>query len=231
VHVPIWNSSTATALNVSDMLNQGAALSGADSVSVSDVSCEIQSVGMAMVNEGGNSVPAGRLARGTAIRPRWYGTGRGCRSGQFRLRHHQRRADDRAAVSVTTDFEVAGVEIDVDAHNPVSLVYDGAEDEFEMYGSVTVSVENPDGDDPSTLTATMGDANDPGLIVSNGMLEQLDFTISADFEIADLDFSADDVGMNYTAGTDNYAFFGSATVSLTDLITASANLGRSRCPG
>jgi hypothetical protein len=225
--VAVTPSQPSTTLQVSDLLGTGANLTGADSVKVAGVPLQIASIGLAQVSSAPVAALRGQLQLdldGTTLTV-------GVNQTNYVYVANNSVQMTGAAVSVTTSFEVAGVQIDVDPSNPVSLVYNGQLGEFQMYGSVTCSVnDSVSGDE--TLTATMGSAASPGLIVdTTGALEQLNFTISADFTIAGLEFTADDVGMNYTAATNNYAFFGSVTVSLSEVITASASLGTESAPG
>ncbi len=89
--------------------------------------------------------------------------------------------------------------------------------DYILFGGLTISVSG------NTMTATMGNADNPGLIIQNGDVTQINMAISGSFQVSGFGFAIQDAGLDYTATADEYLIFG--TFTLTDVFTASVQLG------
>lgn len=233
--VPVWSSPTAVSLAVANVLGNGASLTGAGTVAVTGVPLQIESFGLGQVSD-----TTGNLTDVAALR--------GDLNFDFNVDGHVDLtvavgganfvyvADNQvemtgADVAVSSNFDIFGLELTIPSSDPLTLVYDGAQNEFEMSGEVTFSVLNPD-NSSSFLTAEMeSQSGGPGLIIQDGTVEQLDFDINGGFSIFYLKFEAEDVGLDYNNDGNYFALFGTATVQLTKGISGSASLGTESSPG
>ncbi len=89
--------------------------------------------------------------------------------------------------------------------------------DYVLYGSLSVAVSG------NTMSATLGTSTDAGLIIQNGVVEQINMSISGSFQISGFPFDIDDAGLYYTASNDEYQIYG--TFTLTDVFSASVQLG------
>ena len=107
--------------------------------------------------------------------------------------------------------------------------YTSSTQQFEMYGAVTVTVSGVD-----SITATMGSASDPGLVVDplTGDVTAVNMAISGTFSVFGLGItspSTNPAALVYRAATDEYEISGS--VSVPNLFDATVTLGTSSQPG
>ena len=89
--------------------------------------------------------------------------------------------------------------------------------DYILYGGLTLAVSG------NTFSATLGTSTNPGLIIQNGVVEQINMSISGSFQISGFGFEIDDAGLDYTATNDEYLIFG--TFTLSDVFSASVQLG------
>ena len=123
---------------------------------------------------------------------------------------------------VTADFSVKGLGVSPDN---LTFQYDTAEDFFEMYGDVTISIGEDD------LTAIMGDEDDPGLIVENGSISHVNIGVSEDFELSGLKIKTTDLGVEWNSSSSHdYHIYGDANLSI-DSETIDTDFGTYSDPG
>jgi hypothetical protein len=127
-------------------------------------------------------------------------------------------------MAVTGSFTIFGVTLDP---QDLTFAYDAALDQFEMSGSLAISTSSQaigtaTGQVFDEVTATLGQGGSPGLIVSNGVLQQLDVSINGSFNLFGLTVAPNDLTVDYNAGDSVLQITGGVT--LTDLFGASADL-------
>jgi len=105
--------------------------------------------------------------------------------------------------------------------NDLTFMYNtsGSSPEYVMYGSLSVSVGG------NTMTATMGNSSDPGLIVQGSTVTQINMVISGFFQISGFGFTIQNAGLDYTATANSTQYLIFGTFTLTDVFTATVQLG------
>ncbi|MBO6523797.1 MAG: hypothetical protein JJ971_08235 [Balneolaceae bacterium] len=106
---------------------------------------------------------------------------------------------------VTADFEMKGITISPDA---LTLEYDSPNTQFEFYGSVSVKFDGEEVD------ATLGDADDPGIVFDNGAITHVNFGLTADFEIKSLAVIPDNLTFEYDSGENHFEMYGNLTFKI-----------------
>ncbi len=127
---------------------------------------------------------------------------------------------------ITADFKIGGFEL-----KPTDLTfqYDKPKDQWEMYGDVSFIL------DKDTITALLGNAASPGLLVQNGILTQLNIAVNSDIKIAKLDVKTDSLGVKYVrtnlpGGHYTETFYMYGGVSFSELWSASVTLNTPQNP-
>jgi hypothetical protein len=86
------------------------------------------------------------------------------------------------STTLTGSFTLAGAKI---TSNGLTFQYDRAHDQvpaqFEMYGDLTLTV--PTGETAQVLTVEMGSSSDPGLVIKDGQLSQINMGLSGSFDL------------------------------------------------
>lgn len=123
--------------------------------------------------------------------------------------------------SITTDFTISELSF---APNSLTFKYDSANALYALYGDATISFDGND------IDLVLGDEDTPGIVIENGSLSSINASVTADFEIFDLDFSPDGLTFVYDSDGDLYELYGSASVSF-DGNTVSIGLGDQDTPG
>ncbi len=122
---------------------------------------------------------------------------------------------------VTADFEIESLTI-----SPTGLTfeYDTSEDYFEMYGDIEFKI----GDDD--VVATLGDSDDPGLVIEDGAITQINIGITEDFTVSGLSVKTEDLGVEWKSGSSKFDMYGDAGLSV-DNETIDVDFGTSDDPG
>ena len=134
---------------------------------------------------------------------------------------------------VTTNFNLFGVAVSTDAGNGLNFEYDTVNEQFEMYGGLSVSFP-PSGS--TALTAKMGtSADDPGLTIIDGELEKLNLTVTGNINVYGLALGANGAGVKWvkgaTAGDDTLEIYGDLTADF-EVFQTNLQLGTdSKHPG
>lgn len=129
-------------------------------------------------------------------------------------------------LGVTANFKIGGFEM-----KPVGLTFDynRAQDQWEMYGDLTFVLAK------DTITALMGTAQAPGLLVQNGVLQQLNMAVNADIKIGNLAVKTDSLGVKYVrnnlpSGGFTQTYYLHGGVSFSEMWNASAVLSTPQNP-
>ncbi|MCE7993066.1 MAG: hypothetical protein HEP71_13850 [Roseivirga sp.] len=128
---------------------------------------------------------------------------------------------EKVNLSVSADFNIKDL-----GFSPSGLTFewDSTTDNFEIYGGADVSF------DSETMTIGLGDADTPGIEINAGTVEKVNLSVSADFNIKDLNFSPDGLTFQWDSTTDNFEIYGGADVSF-DSETMTIGLGDAESPG
>ncbi|MEQ9266834.1 MAG: hypothetical protein RLN81_16510 [Balneolaceae bacterium] len=122
---------------------------------------------------------------------------------------------------VTAEFDMKGITISPDA---LTLEYDSGNSQYEFYGSVSVKFDGEEVD------ASLGDADDPGIVFDNGSITHVNFGLTADFEIKSLAVIPDNLTFEYDSGNNHFEMYGDLTFKIgSDELTA--NMGDADDPG
>ncbi|WOO42570.1 SdrD B-like domain-containing protein [Rubellicoccus peritrichatus] len=117
---------------------------------------------------------------------------------------------------ITDDMTYDGVVIEIgSAGGPFTFVYDSMEDLYESYGDVSIRYDGTD----TTFTATLGNIDNPGIVLSSNdssqlILESLNATVSGSFSVDSLDFDVDALTLIYNQSTDFYEIDGTVSVAI-----------------
>ena len=107
--------------------------------------------------------------------------------------------------TITTDIILAGIRL-----SPVSLTlkFDESANRYSIYGSVSFPFMEQD------VSATIGDAANPGFVLENGQIKQVALSITEDFKMAGLQINTNNLGMEWTttSGINEYHIYGDADI-------------------
>jgi len=128
---------------------------------------------------------------------------------------------EKLNLSVSADFNMKSLSFSPDN---LTFEWDSSSDKIEMYGGATVSF------DSESFTVGLGDSDNPGILVSSGVVEQVSLAVSADFSMKSMNFSPDGLGFAWDKNSQNFEMFGAATLSF-DGQSIEVDLGDSDDPG
>lgn len=123
--------------------------------------------------------------------------------------------------SISADFEIFDLGF---TPEDLTFVYNSQDDLYELYGSASVSF------DDNTVSIGLGDEDTPGIKIKGDALQSLDISISADFDVANVTISPDDLTFVYDKDNSYYEMYGSATFTV-DGNDIALDLGDSDAPG
>lgn len=127
------------------------------------------------------------------------------------------------SVSLTDAFKVFDLSLQPGS---VTIEYDVAAQQFQGYGSAAVTLSSGDDSSPQ---ASLGDADNPGLIIANNEgqseVQQVSMIVDGLFELFGLPTRADEMTLAYVTTSDQYELTGKLT--LPALLFVSATLGDS----
>ena len=98
-------------------------------------------------------------------------------------------------IGVTADFTMKGIEFNPQGFN---FEYDRVGDQFEMFGTIKSKIEG------NSIDLSLGDSDDPGLVIRNGIVEDIQMGVTADFNFRDMTFSPDDLTFVYNRSESQY---------------------------
>ncbi len=124
------------------------------------------------------------------------------------------------SISISADFEIKSLTI---APTDLTFEYSTSDGYFEMYGDIEFDI----GDD--AVVANLGDSDDPGLIVDDGSITEINIGITEDFTFSGLSVKTTDLGVLWQSGSEFY-LYGDANLSV-DSETIDTDFGTSSDPG
>ncbi len=129
---------------------------------------------------------------------------------------------DEVTIGLTESFYIKGIEV---SPENLTLGYDIANSQFEMYGDLSISILEED------VTANMGDADDPGLIFDGSTITHINFGVTTDFSLAGMIIEANDVGIEWDSeSSELFNIYGDASLNI-DGESVDADFGDSEEPG
>lgn len=125
------------------------------------------------------------------------------------------------SMAITGNFKAKSIEI-----KPIDVTfkYSIPNDQFEMFGDAIITLDDDD------ISINMGDSINPGIIYANNKITHLNFGISADFSIKELEVSPKDVTFEYDSDSTHFIMYGNIDLKIDD-DTIDAYLGDSDEPG
>jgi hypothetical protein len=112
--------------------------------------------------------------------------------------------------------------------NGLTFQYDRASDQFEMYGALQVNI--PTGDTTQVIAAQMGSASDPGLVLVDGHLKQLNMRLNGNFDIYGLHLRVNDAGVQWQPADGTFLLGGTFFVDY-GVFQTTLTLGSAANPG
>jgi hypothetical protein len=67
-----------------------------------------------------------------------------------------------------------------------------------MFGTIKSKIEG------NSIDLSLGDSDDPGLVIRNGIVEDIQMGVTADFNFRDMTFSPDDLTFVYNRSESQY---------------------------
>ena len=128
---------------------------------------------------------------------------------------------EKVNLSVSADFNIKSLNFSPDA---LTFQWDSSSDDFVMFGGATLSF------DSQSVTVSLGDAGTPGLAISGGVVEQINFGLSTDFTMKSMEFKASGLTFQWDKASDHFEIFGNTSVTF-DSETLEVSLGNDANPG
>ena len=124
-------------------------------------------------------------------------------------------------MGVTANFTLFGVTI-----QPTNLTfsYDAAHSQYEIYGTLAVLSSS------QSITANLGTASNPGLVIQNGTVQNVNFGVTANLTLFGVTIQPNGLTFVYDAKTSQYEMYGSLTVVASGQ-SITATLGTAAQPG
>lgn len=126
-------------------------------------------------------------------------------------------------ISLSADFVLKTLSFHA---KDASFYWIRSDNKYVMHGSFTLDVESDD------VEVTMGDSDDPGLIIIGGQINQLILSITADFEMKGLSVEVEGMGIKWWRETPRefFGFHGDAKLNI-DNQSIDVNFGDTNHPG
>lgn len=127
---------------------------------------------------------------------------------------------------LSADLDLFGVKLALDPSNPPSLSYEAVNDHYRASGALSLTIEG------QTVGIRLGDEQAPGLVISGGVMERLEFAIVEDLTFAGLELKTGAAGLAaaYDRDLGQVSVSGSATIEIEGE-TVTVALGDDETPG
>jgi len=125
------------------------------------------------------------------------------------------------SLSITTAFTLRSLSITPDN---LGFSWTSGSTSFSIYGDLTATVGSDD------IDASLGDINDPGIVIDNGDITSINMSISAEFSINGLTITPTDLTFEYDEANSQYEIYGDITAGF-DGNTVAGSLGDADTPG
>jgi len=101
---------------------------------------------------------------------------------------------------------------------------------YYIFGNLTVLLKPDSASLQDSIIATLGQENNPGLVMLNGQLQQMNLAVTSQFNLKKLKISPDSLGFNYDKLSQTYSIFGQMGISY-DSVKYHINAGNLNSPG
>ena len=135
---------------------------------------------------------------------------------------------DSLDIDVAENFTLFGLNLQTTPNVGFDFQYNAASSRYEVFGGLQMTVEG------QTLGVSMGDKSHPGLILSAGVVQQINMSTSEDIKVAGFSFdvpSSNPIDIELQRENDDAHFLISGEVILSDLWKAELALGTEAHPG
>ncbi|MCG8372796.1 MAG: hypothetical protein MI700_04655 [Balneolales bacterium] len=124
-------------------------------------------------------------------------------------------------IAFSDNFNVHGIDV---TSSSLSLSYNADDETLSLYGDASASF------DGESMDVGFGDADNPGLVITNGALTSVSLSITSAFTLRSLSITPNNLGFSWTSGSTSFSIYGALTANLgSDTIDAS--LGDINEPG
>ena len=110
-------------------------------------------------------------------------------------------------MGVTADFNLFDITF---KPKDLTFSYNNSSVQYEMYGTLDVSF------DGETMEVTLGDVDKPGLEYKNNSIEKIDFGVTSDFKLKQLEIKPTDLSFIYDKSEDRYEMYGDISFKVGD---------------
>jgi hypothetical protein len=110
-------------------------------------------------------------------------------------------------------------------NNGLTFSYDQGKSQYEMYGSLMILLPTAGGK-TNSITATMGNSTSPGLLIQNGNLQQIELSVSGQFDVYGLTLQVGNGQFVWTKQGGGDIFVISGTFTLKGVFQVSVTLGQ-----
>jgi len=135
--------------------------------------------------------------------------------------HYKNNTVEKINFAVSADFDLRGISF---TPNTLGFGWDKANNYYEIYGTLDSEI------DGNTISLSLGNHNDPGLLIQNGTLEDFNMGVTADFHLKGFEFKPTDLTFQHKHDTSQYKMYGDLQVTF-DGETVNVNLGSESTPG
>ena len=119
----------------------------------------------------------------------------------------QNKVVQSLSYTVSADFDLKGLTF---SPKDFTFAYDISNSEYEMYGTAKVNESS------NQIDVALGDENTPGIIISNGIIQQISASVTTDLKLGGLTISPDNLSLFYSNSNSQYLMYGGVTASLAD---------------
>ncbi len=124
-------------------------------------------------------------------------------------------------MGITADFSLHDLSV-VPDH--LTLKYNSGRDEYQIFGSLSIEL------DEEKVSASMGSESDPGVVIEDGKIEQLNISLDSDLTVYGLEMTTDDLTLEYNRNDNEYQIYGGFSFKLEEH-EVKATLGTESNPG
>lgn len=130
--------------------------------------------------------------------------------------------------AVSDTFQVKKLKVTPDT---LTFVYDAtSERTFKLFGNANIFVNSDTTSTKDTISVHLGNSEKPGILIDNGIIEDINFGISSKFKLNKLEFEPKDLTFQYDKATKYYEIFGEVDISF-DSTRMNVFLGTDSLPG
>ncbi len=131
-------------------------------------------------------------------------------------------------VTVDDTIKVRGFEI---KPNQLTFKYDSiSNNSFSVYGNAVVMIKGDSTSSTDTINVGLGNESNPGMMISDGTLQNLNLEVSTKFRLKNIEMEADSLRFQYDASVKQFEMFGGIKAEV-DSISYQAQLGDDNNPG